>query len=181
LSEDKKKMYYYGGKEKKAAEIKKKPEEAITPYQWDFDKMMEQFQHEFEDFWGVPTRWRRWMRGRPGFGLVPFRPMTMPSVDVEDRGKDFRVTVDLPGFNKEDVNVEVGEDSLLVHAKKSQAEDEKGKNYVRRERMAQTFYRRLDLPEKVKSDDAKASLNNGILEIVLPKKEPKERKKLTVT
>ncbi|MGD0203038.1 MAG: Hsp20 family protein [Candidatus Bathyarchaeia archaeon] len=45
---------------------------------------------------------------------------------------------------------------------------------------AQTFYRRIQLPEKVKSDDAKASLNNGILEIMLPKKEPKETKKLTI-
>jgi HSP20 family molecular chaperone IbpA len=47
--------------------------------------------------------------------------------------------------------------------------------------MSQTFYRRIDLPEKIKSDDAKASLNNGILEVVLPKKEPKETKKLTIT
>jgi HSP20 family protein len=174
LSEEKKKMYYYyRGKEKKAGEVKKETEEGIVPFQRDFDRMMERFQREFEDFWAMPPRWRQWMRARPGF------PM-MPSVDVEDRGKDFRVTVDLPGFNKEDVNIEVGEDSVMIQAKKSRAEEEKQKNYVRRERMAQTFYRRIDLPEKVKSDDAKASLNNGILEIVLPKKEPKETKKLTI-
>jgi HSP20 family protein len=100
---------------------------------------------------------------------------------VEDRGKDFRVAVDLPGFSKEDVNIEVGETSIMIHAKKSEEEEEKQKNYVRRERMARTFYRRLELPEKIKADDSKASLNNGILEIVLPKKEPKETKKLTIT
>ena len=55
----------------------------------------------------------------------------MPSVDVEDQGKEFRLTVDLPGFNKADVNIEVGENSVLIHAKKSQAEEEKQKNYVR--------------------------------------------------
>ena len=115
------------------------------------------------------------------FQMMAYKHMMMLSVDVEDRGQDFRVTVDLPGFSKEDVNIEVGEASLLIHAKKSQEEEEKQKNYVRHERMAQTFYRRLDLPEKVKSDDAKASLNNGILEIVLPKKEPKETKKLAIT
>ena len=69
---------------------------------------------------------------------------------------------------------------VVIEAKKTQAEDEEQKNYVRRERMAQTFHRRIDLPEKVKSDDAKASLKDGILEIILPKKEPKETKKLTI-
>ena len=72
----------------------------------------------------------------------------MSSVEVEDRGKDFCVTVDLPGFNKEYVNIEVGEESLLIHAKKNKAEEKKQKNYFRKERMVQTFYRRIDLPEK---------------------------------
>ena len=178
MSEEKKKMYYYyGGKEKKAGQVKKETEEGITPYQRDFDMMRERF----DDCWGMPPRWRQWMRGRYGFPMMPFKPMVMPSVDVEDRGKDFCVTVDLPGFSKEDVNIEVGEASLLIHAKKSQAEEEEQKNYVRRERMAQKFYRRIDFPEKIMTDDAKASLNNGVLEIILPKKEPKETKKLTIT
>ncbi len=178
MSEEKKKMYYYyGGKEKKAGQVRKEGEEGITPYQRDFDMMRERI----DDFWGMPPRWRQWMRGRPGYPMMLKQMMMMPSVDVEDRGKDFCVTVDLPGFSKEDVNIEVGEESVLIHAKKSISEEEKEKNYVRRERMAQKFYRRIDLPEKIKSDDAKASLNNGVLEIILPKKEPKETKKLAIT
>ena len=174
MSEDKKKMYYYyGGKEKKAGEVKKSEGE-ISPYQRDIDAMMERF----DDFWAMPRQMRRWMRQRPWFPMMPFK---MPSVDIEDMGKEFRVTADLPGFSKEDVNIEVSEDSVLVHAKKTLAEEEKNKNYIRQERSAQTFYRRIILPEKVKSDDAKASLNNGILEIVLPKKEPKETRKLQIT
>jgi len=169
--------YYYGGKEKKAGQLKKETEESIVPYQRDFDRMRERF----DDFWGMPPRWRQWMHGRYGFPMMPFKQIMMPSIDVEDRGKDFCVTVDLPGFSKEDVNIEVGEESLLIHAKKSMAEEEKEKNYVRQERMTQKFYRRLDLSEKVKTDDAKASLTDGILEIVLPKKEPKETKKLAIT
>jgi HSP20 family protein len=181
LSEDKKKMYYYyGGKEKKAGEIKKRSE-GLAPYDRDFDLMMDKFQREFDDFLSMPPMWKRWMHERPGFPMMPFRHMMMPSVDVEDRGKDYRVTADLPGFSKGDVNVEVSDDSVMIHAKKNMAEEEKQRKYVRKERMAQTFYRRVDLPEKVKSDDAKASLNNGILEIILEKKEPKETKKLTVT
>ena len=179
MSEEKKKMYYYyAGKEKKIGEIKK-PEERISPYpmQRDFDKMMERFNREFDDFWGTGPRWRMWMRNFP----LMQRQMMMPSADIEDRGKDYRVTVDLPGFSKEDVNIEVAEESVMIQAKKTQAEEEKDKNYIRRERAAQTYYRRIYLPEKVMSDDAKASLNNGTLEIVLPKKEPKQTKKLAIT
>jgi len=181
LSEDKKKMYYYyGGKEKKAGEIKKPPEEPeeMIPYlskdfQRDFNRMMDRFQREFESFWGQPPRvhYERFMR--------PFKTM-VPSVDVEDRGKDFRLTVDLPGFNKENVDVDVTEDVVTVQAKQSLSEEEKQANYVRHERSAQTYYRRIHLPETVLSDEAKANLNNGILEIVLPKKAPKEKKKLKI-
>jgi HSP20 family protein len=182
LSEEKKKMYYYyKDKEKKAGQVRRETGEGMVPYQSDMDMMRERFQHGMDDFWGMPPQWRQWMRQRSGFPMMPFKHMMMLSVDVEDRGKDFRVTVDLPGFSKEDVNIEVGEESLLIHAKKSMAEEEKEKNYVRKERMTQKFYRRLDLPEKVKTDDAKASLTDGILEIVLPKKEPKETKKLAIT
>ncbi len=186
MSEDKKKMYYYyGGKEKKAGEIKRGAEGGITPYRFgnvqrDFDKMMEQFQQDFEDFWGRSRRWGHGMRWRHMQPMMPFAQATMPSVDLEDRGKDFRLTADLPGFKKEEVEIEVSEDSVAIQAKRTQAEEEKQKNYVRKERASQTFYRRVHLPEDVRSDDAKASLNNGILEIILPKKEPKETKKLTI-
>jgi HSP20 family protein len=185
LSEDKKKMYYYyGGKEKKAGEIKKGAEGQMAPYpfgdmQRDFDRMINRFQHEFEDFW-APPRWRREMLWRHRHPMMPFGESMLPSVDLEDQGKDYRLTVDLPGFKKEDVDVEVADDSVTVHAKKTQSEEEKNKNYVRRERAAQTYYRRIQLPEMVRSDEAKASLNNGILEVTLPKKEPKETKKLTI-
>jgi HSP20 family molecular chaperone IbpA len=131
LSEEKKKKmyYYYGGKEKKAGEIKKHAEE-ITPYassdiQRDFDRMMKSFQHEFDDFWETPLRWGHGMRWRQGFPMMPFKDTMMPSVDIEDRGKDFRLTVDLPGFSKENVEIEVSDDSVVIHAKKSVEEEEK--------------------------------------------------------
>lgn len=184
MTEDKKKMYYYyAGKEKKAGEIKKKNEGELAPnaMQRDFDMMMERFQREFDDFWEMPPRLRQWMRAPPGFQMMPFKGVEMPRVDLEDRGKDFSVSAELPGFKKEDVNIEVGEDYVTIQAKKTQADEETKKNYIRRERTSQTYFRRIQLPEKVAADTAKASLNNGVLEIILPKKEPKETKKLPVT
>ena len=185
MSEDKKKMYYYyAGKEKKAGEIKKRQEE-IAPYsssgiQRDFDRMMERFQNEFDDFWEMPSAWSHGLRWRHGFPMMPIKETRMPSVDLEDRGKDYRLVVDLPGFSKDNVEIEVSNNSVVIHAKKTVEEEEKKRNYVRRERAAQTFYRRVPLPEDVRSDDAKANLTNGILEITLPKKEPKETRKLAI-
>jgi HSP20 family protein len=86
----------------------------------------------------------------------------------------------LPGFSKEDVEIEVTDDAVVVNAEKTEEAEEKKKKYVRQERTAQTFYRRIRLPEEVKADDAKANLTNGSLEITLPKKEPKKTKKLKI-
>lgn len=181
MAEDKKKMYYYGGKEKKAGEIKKTDHDEMRPYsemdfQKEFDNMMQRFQREFEDFWGEPF-WGRSLHWKHRYPMMPFKE---PSVDLEDRGKDFRLTVDMPGFEKEDIDVQVEEDSIIIKAKKTQSEEEKQKTYVRHERAMQKYYRRIQLPEAIKSDDAKASLSNGILEVTVPKKEPKETKKLKV-
>jgi HSP20 family protein len=187
LSEEKKKKmyYYYGGTEKRAGEIKKKSDEGTVPYssgeiQREFNRMMERFQHEFDDFWTMPLVWGHDLRWRHSFPMINLKETMMPSVDVEDRGKDFSLTVDLPGFSKENVEIEVGDDSVVIHAEKSVDEEEKKKNYVRHERGAQTFYRRITMPEQILSDDAKASLTNGILKITVPKKAPKETKKIAI-
>jgi HSP20 family protein len=186
LSEEKKKKnYYYGKKEKKASEVKKQAEEGMVPYSFmnirrDFEKMMERFEQEFENFWGTASRWKQGMRWGRDFSMLPFRETFVPSIDLEDRGKDFRLSVDLPGFNKEDVEIEVSDDSVVICAQKDRAEEKEEKNYVRRERTAQTFYRKLQLPENVRSEGAKANLTNGLLEITLPKKEPKKTKKLSI-
>ena len=99
----------------------------MVPYsfvdvQRDFDTMMERFQREFDDFWMFPSRWQPKMRWGRKFPMVPFKEEAVPSMDVEDRGKDFRVTVDLPGFKKENVAIEATADSLVVQAERTQSE-----------------------------------------------------------
>lgn len=107
----------------------------------------------------------------------------MPFVDIEDRGKDFFLTVDMPGFTKEELNIEVTNDYVVIQATKRMAkeEEDKKKRYVRRERAAESYYRRITLPQEVNSNQAQANLNDGVLQITLPKKEPAETKKLTIT
>ena len=184
--EEKKKMnYYYGGKEKSAEEVKKGNQTNMVPYtvwdiQQDFNRMMNRFERDFEDFWGTSSRIGHDMTRRARNTLTPASGATMPSIDIEDQGKNYRLTVDLPGFKKEDVQVELEEDEITINARRQQMDEERNKNFVRHERSAQTYYRRIHLPEPIRSDQSNAKLDNGILEIMLPKKEPKETKKLTV-
>ena len=148
---------------------------ASNNIQRDFNRMIERFTRDFDDFFGMSKR-------RGDFGVMPWRS-GMPSVDVEDRGKDFLLTVEMPGFKKEDINVEVTNDYVIVQAQKRQSkeEEDKKRNYIRRERASEAYYRRIMLHQEVNSNEAQASLNDGILQITLPKKEPVEKKKLTVT
>ena len=117
--------YYYGGKEKKAGEVKK-DQTQITPYQFgdmqrDFDRMIDRFQRDFENFWDRPN-WRHEMRR-----MMPFGEAKVLSVDLEDQGKEYRLTVDLPGFKKEDVDIDVMEDSWPFTRKNCRVKKKKPK------------------------------------------------------
>ena len=148
---------------------------ASSNLQKDFNRMLNRLTRDFEDFFGMPKQ-------QAESGLMPWRS-GMPSVDIEDKGKDFVLTVDLPGFRKEEVNVEVTHDYVNIQARKQETKEseDKKKNYLRKERASEAYYRRVTLPQEVNSDQAQASLNDGVLQITLPKKESLETKKLTVT
>ena len=81
------------------------------------------------------------------------------------------VSVELPGMAKEDVSIEVGDGVLEITAKKERDSEEKGEGYLRRERGAMCFHRRLTLPEDVDPQTIEAKLAEGVLEVRLPKVE----------
>jgi len=93
-----------------------------------------------------------------------------PPADVIDRGEDIVVLVDTPGFSKEDIKVKVTESAVEVMAQRSRTVQPEGK-YLLRQRMGESLYKRIDLPVKVRPEHAKARLENGVLEIVIPKSE----------
>ncbi len=95
-----------------------------------------------------------------------------PLVDLVDEGDKFRIVAEIPGVDKEDLDVRVYEDSVVIRAEKKLGKEEKGKNYYVRERGYTAYYRTIALPEPVIPENAEASYRNGVLEIVLPKKSP---------
>ncbi len=163
-----------GEKEKKNQESKKEPVMlyASSDVQRDINRAIDRITRDFEDFFDLPKR-----HGE----IAPWRS-EMPFVDIEDREKDFFVTVDMPGFKKEELNIEVTDDYVTIQAAKgvSKEEEDKKKRYVRKERAAESYFRKITFPQEINSNQAQANLNDGILQITLPKKELVETKKLTI-
>jgi len=101
---------------------------------------------------------------------MPAIPKMMPSTcDVIDEGDKIRVKMDVPGVKKNEIDLNVTDNSIEISAKHKEQSEEKKKNFLRRERSEVSYYRALPLSEKVKSDQAKAKLTDGILDVTIPK------------
>jgi HSP20 family protein len=138
-----------------------------------FDNIFDQFKRSFDELLGpiVPyaSQW-------PGLSESIFR---QPMVDIVDQGDFYLVTAELPGFTKDQIDVRVNKDLVEIRAQAQQQQDEDQKNFVRHERSYRTFQRTIPLPEEVNPTNVDARLNNGILEIQIPKKEPKPEERMT--
>jgi HSP20 family protein len=103
--------------------------------------------------------------------------MRIPYVDVIDSGNEYVVKAELPGLKKENVQIEVGTNELSITARADVQTQEKGKTYLHRERAFSTFRRRIGFGERIDTEKVSASMAEGVLEIKLPKLEPKREKK----
>lgn len=118
------------------------------------------------------------------FSTMPFLaipPMTVSSLscDVVDEGDRYVINTDMPGISKDEVKLDVSDGTVEISAEHKEHEEEKKKNYVRKERKYLSYHRTLPLPEKVDSSKTKARLNNGILTIEIPKTNPTPKPKTT--
>jgi len=101
-----------------------------------------------------------------------------PLVDLQDRGKDYLLKAEMPGFKKEEINIQVSEDAVEISAETGWKYDSKNEKYLCKERACESFYRMVQLPEEIKVEDAAADLKDGVLEVTLQKKAPKQSKKI---
>ena len=103
--------------------------------------------------------------------------------DVKDHEDHYEIEIDLPGFKKEQIQIELNDGSLTVTASKGLDEDEKDEKgrYVRRERYSGMMSRSFYVGEDVTEEDIKASFTDGVLKLTVPKKEtPKLPEKKTI-
>lgn len=113
---------------------------------------------------------------------MPRTNATAPAINVVESEKDYLVEVAAPGMTKDDFNIHLTEDNELVISmeKKSETKDEdkQNKRYLRREFSYSKFQQSLVLPDDVEKEKINASMNNGVLNIDLPKRTPEERAKI---
>lgn len=94
-----------------------------------------------------------------------------PVYDMIDDGDKYKLRVELPGINKENIHVKVMDDYVEISAEQSQEEDERKKNYVYNQRSYSSFYCRIPVPEEILSSEVTAKTDSkGILRVELPKK-----------
>ena len=89
--------------------------------------------------------------------------------DVIDTGDAYKLESELPGFKKEDIKIDVENDCLTISAERKLDEEEKQKNFIKRERFYGSFSRSFDV-SGVNVDGIEAAYNDGILKLTMPKK-----------
>ncbi|PTR05219.1 heat shock protein Hsp20 [Nitrosospira sp. Nsp5] len=104
-----------------------------------------------------------------------------PAVDIKEEADKFVLLADLPGVKPEEIDVSMEDGVLTIRGeKRTEAKTEK-EGYKRVERTYGSFYRRFSLPDTANSDAISAKTNHGVLEIVIPKREAVQPKKISVT
>jgi len=116
----------------------------------------------------------------PAFGgrnaLYGKHAKNLMKTDVRETEKSYEVDVDLPGFKKDEITLELKDGTLTISAAKGLDKDEKDKEgkYIRQERYAGACSRSFYVGENVEAKDVSAKYEDGILKISLPKQAPKE-------
>ncbi len=126
------------------------------------EEMDRAFDRMFQDL-GLPRR--SWSRG---FGTPAASQGTwMPRVEAFQKGDQFIVRAELPGMNKDDVQVELTDDAVTIHGERKQEHEENREGYFHSEREYGHFYRSIPLPEGVIGESANASFKDGVLEVTM--------------
>jgi Molecular chaperone (small heat shock protein) len=91
--------------------------------------------------------------------------------DITENDKEYVIEADLPGFAKEAIQLEMTDNRLTISAKKDDAVEENKDNYIRKERYVGEVSRTF-IVDDVKEEDIKAEFKDGVVKVILPKKEP---------
>ena len=128
----------------------------------------------FDDDWmNFPFNDEFWGKKNPLYGK---HAQNMMKTDIRETDGSYELDVDLPGFKKDEIQLELKDGYLTVSAEKGldkDEEDKKGK-YIRKERYAGALSRTFYLGEEIREEEIKAKFENGILSVSIPKEEEKK-------
>jgi HSP20 family protein len=105
------------------------------------------------------------------------RNCAVPAANISETDNDFTIALAVPGLSKEDFKIEIENNLLTIFSEKKESKEENTENYTRKEFMVGSFSRSFTLPKSIDTEKIQAQYNNGILNVVLPKKEEEKNAK----
>ena len=118
----------------------------------------------FDDFMDFPFRTTRSYQNAHG----------LMQTDIRETKDGYELDVDLPGFDKKDINLELKDGYLTIKASRNEEKEDKKHHYLRKERFTGSCSRSFYVGDSVKEEDVHAKFDNGILKLSFPKEEPKQ-------
>ncbi|WP_404298179.1 Hsp20/alpha crystallin family protein [Halomonas sp.] len=142
----------------------------MSPFR-EFDRLLD----TFFDRGGMPSRWEHplWQR------FAAFEK-GVPKVDVIDRDAEVVVRAEVPGFDREELDVSVTDGTVTIKGDHLEEAKEEEGEYFHSEISRGSFSRTVALPDEIDADKAAASFKNGVLELTLPKHKKANRRKIEV-
>jgi len=149
----------------------------VHPYRmlWDMDHLMDNI---FGDL-GFMNLGPLMLESRRPEAFI--RGPTFMPLDLVDGGNEYQVRMEMPGLDKENVNISLEDQVLTISAKEEENKEDKGENFLVKERRAFNCRRSIRLPSEVMEDQIKARMDNGILHLTLPKRSEEKEKARTIT
>jgi HSP20 family protein len=143
---------------------------------WDPMEMIDSLQDEMSRLWGQSWPFRAGLRP-----MAIRRPIAMtaaapwaPRMDVYEKDGALMIKAELPGVNREDIQVTLEQGDLMIKGERKEESEVKEEDYYSCERSYGSFFRRLPVPFEIQPEQVEASFKDGILEVRLPK--PAEEK-----
>lgn len=133
-------------------------------------KVSERMPSVFDDFF---KPWNEWFDN----SNVWSRTINVPAVNITEQKDNYQVSLAVPGMKKDDFKIDVDGNMLTISSEKEETKEEKDKKFTRKEYSYSSFSRSFTLPQEINKDNIEAKYEEGVLKIVLPRKE--EAKKIT--
>jgi HSP20 family protein len=124
----------------------------------------DRFPSVFDDFF---KPWNEWFNG-DGF---PGKTLTVPAVNVVENKDEYKVSLAAPGLKKSDFQIDIDGNILTIKSEKEETKEEEIEQFSRKEYSYSSFTRSFTLPEDVKQDKIEAAYEDGVLRLLLPKKD----------
>ncbi len=105
----------------------------------------------------------------------------IPSIDIREEESGFLVLADVPGVDPRDVDITLDRNVLTIRGERSTEREEEEGGFKRRERISGSFVRQFTLPDSADAEGITAKVNNGVLELRIPKGERNQPRSITVS